>query len=604
MSFETPFGFIGLLAIPIIILLYILKQKRENVTVSSLVLWSQVLEDMQAQTPWQKLRRNLLMFLQILAAILIILALTGFSLNTGNVSNEPIIMVIDCSLSMASTDIKPTRLNAAKKDAIKYVDSISASTPVTVVSVGRQANVLLFSSTTKDDIKKSIESIEQSLSYADKSKAEELVLSIKKQQADAQIVLFSDTQIRFGNEQTQFSEYKKQNNNVAVVNFTHTKTDYAITAMSVVRNQGNSEAEISVTLYGDDEFIDSQWVTVPANKTKTVWWDKIPMTIKTMYVTIDTEDILMEDNSAYNSILSEEGVKALLVTEGNYFLEKVFSLIEGVELVRTTHGEQLYDGYDLYIFDGIVPKVLPEDGNIVIFAPQPNGYFQVGEWMDTPLIPYIGHSIFDYIENLSFSIGRTRIIETPLWAENVMEYNGNPIIMEGVLNNARVLIFGFDLYETDLPLKTEFPILISNIINEYAPYSGTVVNDAATLDAVQFRLNPDTVKANILLPDGKRVQIAPPIPPEVFVDTQDPGIYCLEQIKDSGNVNTFFDINIPDEWLMEENSSVSGISDIEAGHNAVIPLKTSAYKLTMLLIILAMLLILFEWWYYAKRNYI
>lgn len=118
MSFETPFGFIGLLAIPIIILLYILKQKRENVTVSSLVLWSQVLEDMQAQTPWQKLRRNLLMFLQILAAILIILALTGFSLNTGNVSNEPIIMVIDCSLSMASTDIKPTRLNAAKKDAI------------------------------------------------------------------------------------------------------------------------------------------------------------------------------------------------------------------------------------------------------------------------------------------------------------------------------------------------------------------------------------------------------------------------------------------------------------------------------------------------------
>ena len=40
--------------------------------------------------------------------------------------------------------------------------------------------------------------------------------------------------------------------------------------MSVLRNQGNSDAEISITLYGDDEFLDSQWVTVPANGTKTV----------------------------------------------------------------------------------------------------------------------------------------------------------------------------------------------------------------------------------------------------------------------------------------------------------------------------------------------
>ena len=125
-----------------------------------------------------------------------------------------------------------------------------------------------------------------------------------------------------------------------------------------------------------------------------------------------------------------------------------------------------------------------------------------------------------------------------------MEYDGNPIIIEGVVNNTRILVFGFDLYETDLPLKTEFPILISNIINEYAPYSGTVVNDAVTQDAVQFRLNPDTVKTNVLLPDGKRLQIALPIPPGLLL-TLIAQVYIVLSKLRIRKCDYIFDINIP-----------------------------------------------------------
>ena len=39
MTFLLPWGLLGLVAIPLILLLYILKQKREKLTVSSLVLW-------------------------------------------------------------------------------------------------------------------------------------------------------------------------------------------------------------------------------------------------------------------------------------------------------------------------------------------------------------------------------------------------------------------------------------------------------------------------------------------------------------------------------------------------------------------------------------
>lgn len=602
MFFETPYGFFGLLAIPIIILMYILKQKREKVTVSSLILWSRVLNDMQVKTPWQKLQKNLLLFLQILAVVLIVFALAGFSVKVDSESVSSVIIVIDNSLSMASTDIKPTRLDAAKKDAVEYIDDLPSNSRVTVVSIGREANVLVYASTSKDDVKKSIGSINQTSGYVDPEKAEELILSLKSQDPDARIVLFSDTSFRFGNERIRFAEYKKQTNNVAVTGFRHTKTGNGITAMSIVRNQGEDAAEITLTLYGDNEFLDSKWVTIPGNQARTVWWEKIPDGVKTLRVSIETEDILPDDNNAYEAVRSEETVKILLATEGNVFLEKVLSLIEGAEVVRTLPEEAIYEGYDLYIFDGMMPEKLPEDGNITVFSPTPNSLFPVGDWMDNPLIIPTEHEIFRYLEKLTFAVRRTRIIEKPEWAETIMEYNGNPVVFEGIVGNKRILVFGFDLFDTDLPLRSEFPILISNIVDEYAPPRETVVDRVLTGDSVQFRLNPDTVRAYVNTPDGRRLQIAPPIPAEPFTDTDKPGIYFLEQVKESGNISTAFSVNIPDEYLMEKDSYDGSGPGTE--YRISVPFRKESLKLSILLLALAVAILSLEWWCYANRNYV
>ncbi|MCA1598092.1 MAG: BatA domain-containing protein, partial [Chloroflexi bacterium] len=57
---------LGLLAIPIVAM-YILKMRRPPRPVPSTFLWEQVLDDAQANAPWQRLRRNLLLLLQLLA---------------------------------------------------------------------------------------------------------------------------------------------------------------------------------------------------------------------------------------------------------------------------------------------------------------------------------------------------------------------------------------------------------------------------------------------------------------------------------------------------------------------------------------------------------
>lgn len=77
MRFYSPYAFIYLISIPVIVLFYLLKQQYQEKKVSSLYLWQEALVDLEANTPWQKLKKNLSMILQIVAALLMVLALSN-----------------------------------------------------------------------------------------------------------------------------------------------------------------------------------------------------------------------------------------------------------------------------------------------------------------------------------------------------------------------------------------------------------------------------------------------------------------------------------------------------------------------------------------------
>src|SRR5260221_10319103 len=77
MSFSSPL-MLGML-VPIcglIVVMYILKLRRKDVVVASTFLWRQVIRDVQANAPFQKLRKNLLLFLQLLAVAFLVFALS------------------------------------------------------------------------------------------------------------------------------------------------------------------------------------------------------------------------------------------------------------------------------------------------------------------------------------------------------------------------------------------------------------------------------------------------------------------------------------------------------------------------------------------------
>ncbi len=68
-------------------------------------------------------------------------------------------------------------------------------------------------------------------------------------------------------------------------------------------------------------------------------------------------------------------------------------MTDGVELYKSAledAGE--IKGYDLYVFDGIMPGKLPEDGNIMVFNPGPNELFMVEDEVEMPRLRKSGMS--------------------------------------------------------------------------------------------------------------------------------------------------------------------------------------------------------------------
>ena len=70
MSWIAPVMFWFLLLVPAVLLLWFLKIRRTETVVPSTVLWIRALQDERVRSPFQKLIRNLVLLLQLLAVIL------------------------------------------------------------------------------------------------------------------------------------------------------------------------------------------------------------------------------------------------------------------------------------------------------------------------------------------------------------------------------------------------------------------------------------------------------------------------------------------------------------------------------------------------------
>lgn len=163
---------VAAIAVPALILLYLLKLRRRDMEISTTLLWKKAVQDLQANAPLQRLRKNILLLLQLLVLAALIFALAEPVMKSASFTGQKHVILIDRSASMATLDAsenpnrRETRLEEAKRQALVMVESLREPGLIAKATnaVGDEAMVIAFDNVS--DVRQSFTSDKQKLRAA------------------------------------------------------------------------------------------------------------------------------------------------------------------------------------------------------------------------------------------------------------------------------------------------------------------------------------------------------------------------------------------------------------------------------------------------------
>lgn len=590
MGFLNLAGLSALIALPIIIILYMLRPKNIPYTLPSLYLWKTMANEIESASQFQKLKSSILMFLQLAAALFIALMLAGLFIKNSQLPDR-VILVVDASVSMKATDFEPNRMEFAKEQAITYVKQLDKGAQVTLVALKDIPEILLTDETDHSLVASAIKNLSAIDTYSDLELALQTTNALKKEE-ETTIVYFGDRTYPGANNVI----IAKDSDNVAIHNVAYTlyESSGELKVLADLTNEGTQKVTVPVSLYADDLFLDAKQVEIESGESGKVFFESVPLTTKNLMVQIDRDDILSVDNKAYSVVTQPEVKKAVLVTEGNTFLEKVFKLNKGIALYLAEPKDiETLKGFDLYIYDGVIPINLPVDGSVMLFNPPENEHFKVLGYAENPELYTTGHEITTHLNQPDFAVGASQIYEVPAWADEVIDTEYGPCVIAGTYNGIRLVSFGFDLHHTDLPLVVDFPILMTNASNYLVPSSMLYETSIPAGEGMGIRILPNTEEAYIISPDGLKEHLDLSKEETFYKNTLNTGRYTLVQVSADSQIEESFGVNVPKRTVLEQGEQNGTDNTVQISN------KKSLYGL---LGVFVLGLMLTEWFIYHYRR--
>jgi hypothetical protein len=609
--------FLGLL-LPVIVALYLLKLKRVEREVPSTYLWRKMVRDVEANAPWQRLRPNLLMILQLLFLAVLILALARpFNWTEGS-AGQAAIFILDTSASMSATDVAPSRIESAKQRAIQLVDGLPDSARVTVIEAGREARVLISSSLDRRQAHLAIQDIQPGTSGSDLGVALELASAIAARQPGTEIIVLSDGRVElpgrlalkgtlryipFG--LTSGANGAGDNQAISLLTLEPSPGSGSLTAFAQVTNYGEKSSSRRLNLLADGQLVNAfDLADIPAGGQKTAIAEGLPPGTKIVKAQLTGKDALPLDNQAIAVSQDTQPVPVTLVTQGNRFIKTALSLLPGIVLTEqdlsapgdqsatpsasqptptvepaATASPQATSGSPtLTIFDNTVPIVLPASGSLLFIAPpKSSDFFTTTGLVENPTAHAIDPAD-PLLQNVSFteiSILDAVRIPLPDWATPVVSGDlpsgeNIPLVFRGEVNGRRMAVLTFDLRHSDLPLQVAFPLLWSNLVDWLAPGSRSPIPaQVAPGESLSFSAPENAQAANgqaaatVIRPDGSTIPLQAENGRFLFADTSQLGVYQVnfQSLQGSAPGRAAFAVNLfsPQESNLKPAASLPGL---------------------------------------------
>ena len=546
MGILAPLGLaLTLLAIPIIIF-YMLRLRRHEITVSSSMLWQQVLQDRQANAPWQKLRRNLLLLLQLLLLALLVLALARPFVFTSATAAGNLVVVLDGSASMQATDgpdaAAPTRFAQAQREAARLASTLAPGDRMTVIWAGPGPVLAVTGSNSAGAIQAAIAGLRPGNGAGDMTAALTLAAGAATQLAPATVVVISDGAV--GPQAlpaipapVQYIPVGQDGRNQAITGLVLRDAPGGPQLFVSLANYHSAGAAglLTVRVSGaaqPERLWDSRQVDLAAGGNQTLTFTDLPLDTALVTATLGAPDLLPLDNTAWAVRATAATTNTLLVSPGNSFLEKALTLLPGVRLFKTAPAEYVPSGgYALTVFDGYLPATLPP-GNLLLINPPHSPLVPISGTVAYPAIGLVEQNdpLLRYVDWSQVHIGQAAQVLPPPWARTLVRSTGGaPLLLVGETDGHRIAVLPFDLHQTDLPLLITFPIQMANLVEWLQP-TGTVETPARLSPGTAIALHPrpDAAQVVVTSPGGRSTTLpaAGTIP---FADTAELGLYTVEQ---------------------------------------------------------------------------
>ncbi len=541
MSFLSPLAFaIFGLSLPLV-LLYFLKVRRRERRVSSLMLWEAILRDREASTFFQRLQRDPLLILQVLALLALALALARPAVTVMGEGARKVVIVLDVSASMKARDVSPSRFDVARAEAAGLVRRLGEAAEVMVVEAGVQPTVTAALSRDHDRALGAIRA-----AYA-RDLPNRLVEAVRTARAlvgadsGAEIHVFTDGAYSLAaspetsDPRVRWVGVGRRSNNVGITNLSVRKSyagSFDYQAFVSLVNYTSEAQTFEFSLEVDGRSLAEKSVTLEPSVRRSV---VLPFTHNgggAVAARLHINDDLAADNVAWAVLPPPRKIAVTLVSPGNLFLEKVLKTDPQVALdVKTP--DQYQGGMgdaDVVVVDSSTPPRVGAGRFVFVNTVPPDVPIEVLGRIEQPTIMDWdrAHPVMRHVEFAKVAIEDAMRLRPLAAGRPLVEAVGGPLIYALEEPDRKAIIVGFDLFKTDFPLRVAFPLILSNTLRWLHP--AALDQSSLQVAAGQPILLPvahGVTSGTVTTPSGRTVKAPITRGAISFTETDEVGLYTL-----------------------------------------------------------------------------
>ena len=607
-------AWLAALAIPLIAV-YFLKLKRARVELPSLVLWRQVMNDQRVNAPFQRFRRNLLLWLQLLTLALLVLAAMQPFIHGGAERLDRLPVLIDVSASMGARTVAngPTRLDEARRKVQELIDNLGPGQQLSLIAMGQDARRLTGFSDDRRELSQALTALTVDDVAANPAAALQLAQAMGRSTPFPRALLVSDGNLpEVVDADLAFHlDYLRVPPGGANLGLTacsaQRRGDGRWEVFAAVEGSALATGSAMLELRHGDQLLSSRAVAPGPSGLERLSFrvDGSAASELELRLIPDGFDALSADDHAYLALPALRPVRVFaapglttwrraLTAQADVVM--VDSATAEVDLVVSDNVADLQRPAIIHLSIGVLPPEISAEVTV-----QTDGGSKVVDYRKSDLL--LTHVAID---DLLIS---QRISWTPSAGEKDLESKGFIVLVHGdrgplLLQRARGVGMDYHLLfhsdQSTLPFRLGFPVLAGNVIALTLRASGQdEVVGAHTGLLPALTANPDQ-SVEVQRPDGSHATMLADHAGLVRgIAAPRAGFYRLRDSNPTTNANAALGASLIDR----RETQLTAVDHVQVREVAVTAGESapSEYGLWRLLALFALVIALCEWWYGHRR---